>query len=584
MSGSNGARTAGGCSIQTAPVIAPGATQTGETDACAASGGYEYWRIDLTLGETLTIAFQRVPTHNCCGGVRVLAPDVQTVGATPLCGPPGGLFPTELVCLIPESGRYTLAFNDLGYSFTPSVQSVAPQAGRAPGACSIDSAPTVPLGVTEFGETKLCASTGGYQYWKLDFSAGERLTVAFQRAPGHGCCGSVQVLAPGVQTVGATPVCGPPAGLSPTELDCSIPKSGRYTLAFNDLAFRFTPTVLIGTSRNNGSRAPSIDVGVAPQAPATSTETLSTSEETSLSVAVSGDGVVDQGGGRTAARPSTATANVACGLNEFFCYARLQPGQRVTLRAHPSSNYVFARWLGACAGQGATCTVVASGLETVSAVFAPRAGGSGVATEVLEPRFTVHWTASVGRGALVVQGAVSRRARLALQVRRPGGGPFIFKSLLATGRFTQRFSLPKQLPSRAKLFPGGFVVSATGTASGSRLPLELRTIVLPSPPEGVVRTALASGTPHGPAVHLFRRGTSKVWARFRFATQPLTKLEALTVTWYWPNGRKIGTVEKANRPEVDSFLSFAPGLPRGRWLAVLAAGGRIVKRLAVRIR
>ena len=88
----------------------------------------------------------------------------------------------------------------------------------------------------------------------------------------------------------------------------------------------------------------------------------------------------------------------------------------------------------------------------------------------------------------------ARRSRLTLQVRRPGGGPaFLFKYLTASGAFVQKLSLgPGEFPPGAQLFPGGFVVSVTGTTGGFQLPLQLKTVVLRSPSEGVVRQAFPS--------------------------------------------------------------------------------------------
>ena len=213
----------------------------------------------------------------------------------------------------------------------------------------------------------------------------------------------------------------------------------------------------------------------------------------------------------------------------------------------------------------------------------PKDPGAAIALNVLSPNFSVRWAQGVGNGTLVVRGSVARRSRLVLQVRRPGGGPLLFKYLTASGSFSQTMSLsPTVLPPGAKLFPGGFVVSVTGTSGGFQLPLQLRSVVLRSPSEGVVRHAFSSASRESGAQSRFPRGTKEVWANFRFATQPLRRLP-VTVTWYRPNGSKLGTVTKANRPEVESFMAFGPGLPSGLWTAELAPVGGAAKRLAVRI-
>lgn len=339
---------------------------------------------------------------------------------------------------------------------------------------------------------------------------------------------------------------------------------------------------LVGSSFDGGTTQPSIDLGRAPEPVVISTQTAHTAEAPQLTVSVTGNGIVVMIG-RALSRNGGGAAPISCGLNRFLCYARLDPQQRVTLQARPLPRYRFRAWTGACAGQGPSCTVSATALSTVTAVFVPKDPGAAIALDVLSPNFSVRWAQSVGNGALVVRGRVARRSRLVLQVRRPGGGPLLFKYLSASGAFTQTMSLrPSQLPPGAKLFPGGFVVSVTGTSGGFQLPLQLRTVVLRSPSEGVVRQAFSSASREGGAQPRFPRGTKEVWANFRFATQPLRRMP-VTVTWYRPNGSKLGTVAKANRPEVESFMAFGPGLPSGLWTAELRAGGRVAKRLAVRI-
>jgi hypothetical protein len=70
--------------------------------------------------------------------------------------------------------------------------------------------------------------------------------------------------------------------------------------------------------------------------------------------------------------------------------------------------------------------------------------------------------------------------------------------------------------------------------------------------------------------------------RFKLATQPSSKLP-VTVAWYWPDGRLLGTAPKANRPDVVTGITLSTGIQSGLWTAELRAGDRIVKRIAVRI-
>ena len=155
---------------------------------------------------------------------------------------------------------------------------------------------------------------------------------------------------------------------------------------------------------------------------------------------------------------------------------------------------------------------------------------------------------------------------------------------VAAGRFTQAPKLlPGLLPRGAMLFPGAFVVSLTGTSSRASLPLQLRTLTLAGPPEGVVKNAFASASEMAPPAASLPAKTAQAWAHFKFASQPKAGLP-LTVTWYWPDGRILGTVPKPNVPEVWSFLREDGGIASGAWRAELRAGGVVVKELIVRIR
>jgi hypothetical protein len=297
---------------------------------------------------------------------------------------------------------------------------------------------------------------------------------------------------------------------------------------------------------------------------------------------VKSSGTVTSSPGRELAS-SQGLRRINCGVGGFDCYGEYRPGQALILRARPAPGYRFQRWSGACTGQTPTCRVVASKARTVTAVFAARAGRAAVDAALRRPRLNVRWRGSVGSGNLVVQGWTSVPARVRVDMRRPGGGPLATLRLPVQGAFRQSLPLRRgALSGGARLFPGGFTVALTGRSGKLRLPLQLQTIAIPSPREGVVRKAFVSAKQGGAAVQRLPRGATSAWANFRFESQPLVN-GPLTVSWYWPDGRLLGSVRKSNRPVISSFLRLATGLPNGLWRAELRARGRVVQRLAVRV-
>jgi hypothetical protein len=302
----------------------------------------------------------------------------------------------------------------------------------------------------------------------------------------------------------------------------------------------------------------------------------------SVGVDVTGNGTV------TARLPARSTSGrsagrqIVCGIRGFLCHGTAAGGT-VTLRATAARGYAFAGWTGACSGRRATCSLRLSAGRAVGARFAPQGRGAAVAVAVRRPSLRVRWRASIGRGTLVVRGRVSAAARARLDVRRPGGGPLLTKRFaLPGGAFARRFRVGPRLRRGATLLPGGFVVALTGRWSGGSLPLQIRTIAVASPPEGVVRRSFISAKEGAAPVRRLPATTTEAWANFQFETQPRPSLP-LAVTWYEPGGRVLGTAPKSNRPVVVSSVRSLAGTPltRGSWVAELRAGSRIVRRLNV---
>ena len=269
-------------------------------------------------------------------------------------------------------------------------------------------------------------------------------------------------------------------------------------------------------------------------------------------------------------------------MSGFDCYGEVAPGAELTLTAKPAAGYAFKKWTGSCAGSDASCDVVASNAKTVTAVFAAKGTGNAVGASLRVPRLKVKWQRSVGAGTLVVQGSTTLAARARIDMRRPGGGPLATLQLpVPGGGFRQTLPLRQgALSGGARVFPGGFVVALTGRSGKLKLPLQVQTIAIPAPAEGVVRQALKSTTEEGRGMSKLPARSPEAWAIFRFETQPrLTK--KLTVVWFKPDGTRLGQISKSNRPVVTSYLRLASGLPSGRWVAQLKVGSKVVQTLSV---
>ena len=300
-------------------------------------------------------------------------------------------------------------------------------------------------------------------------------------------------------------------------------------------------------------------------------------------VKVDGSGTVTSAPARTLSTAS-ASRRINCGVNAFDCYGEVAPGQNVTLTAKPAAGYAFKQWTGSCSGSSATCQVAATDTRTVTAVFTAKGTGNAVGASLRAPRLKVRWLRSVGAGTLIVQGSTTAAARARIDMRRPGGGALATLQVpVPGGTFRQVLSLRQgSLSGGAKVFPGGFVVALTGRSGKLKLPLQVQTISIPAPAEGVVRQARRSTTEGGRNMKKLPAGSPEAWAIFRFETQPrFTK--KLSVVWFKPNGERLGQVSKSNRPVVTSYLRLTSGLPSGAWKAQLRVGNKVVQTLSVPI-
>jgi hypothetical protein len=202
---------------------------------------------------------------------------------------------------------------------------------------------------------------------------------------------------------------------------------------------------------------------------------------------------------------------------------------------------------------------------------------------IATPTIRAAWSRSVGSGTLLVRGTVSLAARLRIELRRPGGGPLFGQNFnVRPGAFQLQRKLKHGLLSGgATLLPGGFVMAIRGRAGRIPLPFQVRTVYLSSPSEGVVRKAYFSSSRTGAAQKRLPVGVKQAWATFRFETQPTRS--PVTATWYGPSGQLIGVSKRNNRPTIKTGIGSDGGLGAGTFRVDLAARGKVIRRLNVRV-
>ena len=303
-------------------------------------------------------------------------------------------------------------------------------------------------------------------------------------------------------------------------------------------------------------------------------------------VQVSGNGSITSVAAPRLASGQSVGQPIKCGLKGSSCYTEAPPRGSVQMRAQPGSGYRLEGWTGACASAGTSdvCTVAANVATNVGANFVPARRARAVAARIARVKLTAKWSASIGTGTLIARGSVSAPARLRIQLRRPGGGPLLTRRLRTTGgAFLLRTPLKRgTLAKGAVLLPGGFVLALTGRAGRTAVPLQMRTVYLKSPREGVVRRAYSSDRLGGNPMTSLPSGTREAWAVFTFESQPTAG--PLTVTWFKPDGSALGTLEKSNRPVIETGIGSPAGIPSGLWRVRLSAGGKTIRQLGVRVR
>jgi hypothetical protein len=230
----------GGCSVQSAPLIKSGQTQTSDPYHCP--DNKDYWAIDLKIGDTLNVDINPAPPSVFEEPYLfdIYGPNVGTIGNF-LCQSEGA-GASRVSCVIPATGRYVLVSYGAG-TFTPAVKSVPAQTGRVPGPCDPVNAPAAASQVTQYANGMLCQPSGSTQYWSMALHRGDILSVSSLAMPSSGNSEpfDLQVYGPSATALGAH-VCGN-SGFGPAySFSCPIQAAGRYVLAASNSG-SFTPLV-----------------------------------------------------------------------------------------------------------------------------------------------------------------------------------------------------------------------------------------------------------------------------------------------------------------------------------------------------
>src|SRR5829696_6294910 len=207
-------------------------------------------------------------------------------------------------------------------------------------------------------------------------------------------------------------------------------------------------------------------------------------------------GIKTVGSARSAQERKPPAQPINCGTVGVACVTEVQPGTSVRVRAQPAAGYVFAGWTSGCSGTNATCTVNAGTGKAVNARFARRPGKLTVQIKI-RARIVSSFNQRSGRGTLILNGTINAPASLRVQLRRPGGSVLLTRRLRTSGGPFRLRALLKRgtLAGGVEFLPGGFVVSvrgAAGAVGAIGVPLQMRSIYVNPPAEGVVGKAYSS--------------------------------------------------------------------------------------------
>jgi hypothetical protein len=208
------------------------------------------------------------------------------------------------------------------------------------------------------------------------------------------------------------------------------------------------------------------------------------------------------------------------------------------------------------------------------------AGPAPPALALTSASLNASWKESWLTGTLRFSGTVGAPGATITAVLRPldrSGSPIAVGTLNPSG---DAFSGTLKLPARP--LPGRYRLTVDGVASGQQLDAATRDLVLSAPREGIVDKAVASAAKGARAVNTVRGPRKVLWARFHFVVPP--KNGIVHVAWHSPDFRWYGIKDKPPVGRVvDTYVQSTEPLMRGVWFCFASSGGRVVKRVRIRI-
>jgi hypothetical protein len=234
----------------------------------------------------------------------------------------------------------------------------------------------------------------------------------------------------------------------------------------------------------------------------------------------------------------------------------------------PSGTYAFA--LAATAGG----VEVGRASLSVTVTAAAASTGAGGAVSLRAPKLRGVWHESLFFGTVALRGTAESRATLNLSLSGPAGTRQLARRSVAAGTFNRTFPLP------VNLLPGAYTLRVDATPPGGTAATTTFPLTLKAPPEGIVRRAYMSASSDGPPATSLAVGTKILYATFRFIFPPRGEL---SIGWTRDGEPIQHPAGKLTDRTVQGTASSIAPLPRGRYVAILRAGGRIVARASIRL-